>query len=299
VGFYMQGRFQWLDFDRYVRQNPLTSSPPIPVENLGEQDKSFDIRRLRLYFRGALGKPWLTYKLELDLVGNDEGLRSVFIPPGDPATGFVGVDVQSGAEDKDGRTVKLLDAYLNIARNPAASARLGQFKIPHGREELVTDDRLQMPARSIASDFFAPSRDRGILFFGETPNGIVGYQVGAFNGTGLKTSQNLDPDLAYLARATVSIAGAGGYANTESVIDDPEKFHAQASVSWYDTSDQPRRKSPTIPIGQIRDTRLSGDLELFWPRANLILEYHSRSIDTDFDFDLPASSFESRFCGAG
>src|SRR5215813_7565440 len=89
MGFYMQFRFQWLDYDRYVRSNPLLSSPPIPVENLGEQDKSFDVRRLRVYFRGALGYPWLSYKLELDLVGNDEGLRSVFIPPGDPATGFV------------------------------------------------------------------------------------------------------------------------------------------------------------------------------------------------------------------
>src|SRR5262245_62067732 len=167
MGFYMQFRFQWLDYDRYVRSNPLLSSPPIPVENLGEQDKSFDVRRLRVYFRGALGYPWLTYKLELDLVGNDEGLRTLFIPPGDPATGFVGVDIQSGAEDKDGRTVKLLDAYMNIAKIQAASARLGQFKIPHGREELVSDDRLQLPARSIASDFFAPSRDRGALFRSE------------------------------------------------------------------------------------------------------------------------------------
>ena len=289
LGFYVQARFQWLSYDQYVRSNPLASSPPIPVDNIGQQNKSFDLRRARMYMRGQLGQPWIKYKVEFDLVGNDEGLRNVFIPPGDPTTGFVGVNISSGAESKDGRTMKLLDAYVDLSPNPAANFRIGQFKIPHGREEIVSDNLLQMPARSISSDFFAPSRDRGVLFFGATPTALIGYQVGAFNGTGLTRGQNLDPDLAYVARLTA--AGKGGYLDTESVIDDPATFHVQGSVSWYDTSDTPKRQSPSIPIGKIRDTRLSGDVEFFWPRANLILEYHSRSIDADYDFDLPASCF--------
>src|SRR5262245_45471431 len=162
IGFYGQFRFQVLSRDKWRRADLTETFPPFTVENVGDTEPSFQVRRLRLFASGSVWKPWLGYKVELDLAGNDEGLRSVFIPPVFTVGGisdFPGVDVKAGASDQDGRSVKLLDWYLDVAPNKAARARIGQFKVPFGRQELVPDNKLHISSRSLASDFFVPSRD--------------------------------------------------------------------------------------------------------------------------------------------
>src|SRR5215831_13183300 len=167
LGFYGQFRFQVLNRDRWQRSDLTQTFPPFSVENAGRTEPSFQVRRLRLIAQGSVWKSWMRYAVELDLAGNDEGLRSIFIPPVFTAGGasdFPGVNVVQGPQDQDGRSVKLLDWYLDLTPTGAARARIGQFKVPWGRQELVSDNRLQMTSRGIASDFFAPSRDRGVMF---------------------------------------------------------------------------------------------------------------------------------------
>src|SRR5262249_12229719 len=63
---------------------------------------------------------------------------------------------------------------------------------------------------------------------------------------------------------------------------DPEKFHAQGGIAWYDNKRRTFQTSSSFsPIGNIEDHRLDADLEFFWHRANLLLEYFSEEIQTD------------------
>src|SRR5262245_41803623 len=113
LGFWGQTRFQAYDRDQWRRTDRTALTPPIPVENIGVTQLTFDIPLLRFYMRGNTFKPWLTYKLELNLVANDEGLREVLIPPVDPVTGSNAVLVRAGTEAQDGRTVKMVDYWLD------------------------------------------------------------------------------------------------------------------------------------------------------------------------------------------
>jgi hypothetical protein len=283
IGFWGQFRFQLYKQDQWRRTSRTILTPPIPVENIGEIQQTFDVPFLRLYFSGNAFKPWLTYRLETDLVESDQGLREVFIPPCDPIAGCNAIDIRAGSETQDGRTVKLVDFYLDGAPLVEAGFRVGQFKVPYGRQELVYDPRLQMATRSIASNFFAPGRDRGIVAKGATPKTQrIGYQIGAFNGTGLTGKNNLDATLAYDFRLTLS--SQGPYLDIESLIDAPaDRFHAQGGVSWYNNRMRTFASSdPTSLVGNINDRRVSADLELFWRRhANLMAEYYAGTIRVD------------------
>lgn len=301
--FYGQFRFQELSRDLWRRSDLTQTFPPFSVENDGRTEPSFQVRRLRAIFTGSVLKSWMRYAVEIDLAGNDEGLRNIFIPPVFTVGGisdFPGVDISQGAQDQDGRTLKVLDWYMDFTPTAAARGRVGQFKVPFGRQELVSDQRLQQPARSIASDFFAPGRDRGVMFYGGTDTQIVQYKVGVFNGTGLAQAQNIDKSLGYAARLTAT--SSGPFLDIESVIDQPPslKTRVQAGVAWYQSTDTPIRLNPQIAESDVRQTRLEADIGLFFKqRANLFLEYYQRKIEVDQGFDLPNSCYgafiEGRF----
>jgi phosphate-selective porin len=205
---------------------------------------------------------------------------------------FPGVNISAGLSDQDGRTVKLLDAYADLTPRPYARVRIGQFKIPFGRQELVSDNRLQMTSRSIASDFFSPSRDRGVMFHGGTDTQRVQYKIGAWNGTGLAQSQNLDRTLGYAARLTATTSGP--FLDIEDVVDQPPSLgvRVQGGIAWYTSTNTPVRLNPQVAISDVRDSRYEADLGMFFgKRANLMLDYYTRRYEVDQGFDLPSSCY--------
>ncbi|HEX4826567.1 MAG TPA: porin [Candidatus Polarisedimenticolaceae bacterium] len=296
LGFYTQFRFQVVK-RKYLwrRSNPGEAFPPFSVENFGRTEPSFQMRKARVYASGTILKKWFNYKVEVDLAGNDEGLRHVFIPPVftvGGASDFPGVDITAGPSDQDGRTLKLLDAYVDFTPQPYARVRVGQFKVPYGRQELVSDNKLQMTQRGIVSDFFAPSRDRGVMFHGGTDTQRVQYKLGVFNGTGLAQAQNLDTSLGYAARVTMTTSGP--FLDLEDIVDQPPSHgvRVQGGLAWYSSTDTPVRQNPVIPESDIRNTRYEADLGIFFrQRANLFLDYYSRRYSVDQSFDLPTSCY--------
>lgn len=294
IDFYGQFRFAYLKHDIWRRSNLVQTFPPFSVENYGRDEPSFQVRRLRLTAKGAVWKSWMTYGVEIDFAGNDQGLRHVFIPPVFTAGGasdFPGVDITAGPSDQDGRTLKLQDWYLDLEPKPYAQVKLGQFKIPFSRAELVSDRHLQLTQRSIANDLFSPGRDRGVMFHGGTDTGRVQYAVGAFNGTGLAQAQNLDTTLGYAARLTAT--SSGPFLDVEDPVDQPKirGVRAQGGISWYQTTDTPVRQNPQIPESDIRQTSYAADVALMFPIGNLILDYYQRRVEVDQGFDLPQSCY--------
>ncbi len=280
LGMYGQFSLENAKVDVYRRNlQDLSGQAQLPVDNIGESRNTFYARKLRLFAKGRLFEPWITYKLEVDALSNDLGIRRAVVAF-DAVQQSATVNItKKDLTENDYRTLKLVDFYVDFAPNPYAKVRLGQFKIPFGHEELVSDSMLAIPNRSTASDFFTPKRDRGAMFHGAVPSGTIGYALGAFNGTGLDQGRNADPQLAYAARITVS--SFGPYQETESVLDNPRSFKVQGAFAYYNSRNHLYPDTLSPEIYDQRDTRQTVGVEAFWRHATVIAEGFTRKLEID------------------
>ena len=115
---------------------------------------TFLLRRVRPTFEGTLFK-YYDYRLMLDF---GSGLTSTA-----QNIGFV------------------QEAYLNMHYWPEFQIQIGKFKPPVGLERLQSDVNLLFAERAFPTEL-VPNRDVGLQLHGELLNGILGYQVGVFNG---------------------------------------------------------------------------------------------------------------------
>jgi phosphate-selective porin OprO and OprP len=105
---------------------------------------------------------------------------------------FVGFRIE--AEFTEG--ISLKDAYIDLRFFPALRLQAGQFKVPFSLEELTSSRFIDFVERSIVNEL-VPSRDRGIMLYGDVMRGTFSYYLGGFNGTGEDNSDNNgDKDLA-------------------------------------------------------------------------------------------------------
>lgn len=84
--------------------------------------------------------------------------------------------------DFGGGATSLQDAYGEVKHWAFAKFRAGKFKQPVSLERLQSGTDLLFVERSIANGL-APNRDVGFQLAGELWDGILGYQIGVFNGT--------------------------------------------------------------------------------------------------------------------
>lgn len=134
------------------------------TEAAGELRARFLIPRMRIQLEGHALGPDNRYKVEFELSGSgNPGLR---------------------------------DYFVDHAFSPALRLRLGQWKRPFNRQELVSDFGSELLERSITNGFAGGGRDLGIAVhnnYEKSPEGIE-WAVGVFNGTGERGRQELDCD---------------------------------------------------------------------------------------------------------
>jgi phosphate-selective porin OprO/OprP len=80
-----------------------------------------------------------------------------------------------------GSAAGIVDGYVDVKLNPAASVRVGKFVQPLGLERWQPASALVFGERSLASNLTS-NRDNGIQLSGEFAKGLFGYAVGVFNG---------------------------------------------------------------------------------------------------------------------
>jgi phosphate-selective porin OprO/OprP len=80
-----------------------------------------------------------------------------------------------------GGSVSVIDANLAVGLNRALQFKLGKFKTPVGHELLQSDSWTFFNERSLATNL-VPNRDVGLQASGEFYEGVLGYQLGVFNG---------------------------------------------------------------------------------------------------------------------
>ncbi len=96
------------------------------AEARGKNDRtSFDVPRARVIFGGNLLGGDASYFLQADFVGDHE---------------------------EEGDDSQLKDAWLRFKWSKEAGFQMGQFKVPFGRQELVSDAKLEFVERSLVSD---------------------------------------------------------------------------------------------------------------------------------------------------
>jgi len=163
----------------------------------GEQEYTFRIRRARLAFKGHLFTPKFTYKLQLDLANF--------------------------------RTDLLLDFYVDykiLGKDLRVS--LGQQNTPYIRQQLISSSAQMFVDRSLASKEFVNDddvdtdgdgvadrlikngRDLGIMLHGTPFENKMEYQVAIFNGHGINNI-NLNNDFLYMTRLVWNVLGDVGY----------------------------------------------------------------------------------------
>ena len=134
---------------------------------------NFQVRRLRLKWDGNAFRPWFLYTVQIDAVDD----------------------------------VILRDLYFTFAYQKQIAPRVGQFKVPFGREELNSSTALQLVERSIVDDEFGLGRDRGIVLLGGLgANNNFSYSAGVFNGDG-RNGTSVDSNLLYAGRIQLGLGG--------------------------------------------------------------------------------------------
>lgn len=172
----------------------------------GLTSTNFSVPRLRLKWDGFAFKPWFLYTVQLN-VNDDLDLR---------------------------------DMFFTAAYDNRIMPRVGQWKVPFGRQELTSSSALQFINRSIVNDEFGLGRDRGAALMGGLgPQYNFSYSGGVFNGDG-RNGTSTDSNLLYAGRIQYGIGGG-----------DKRKYKANSS---YNTGAQysikPNfAKSPTFVVG--------------------------------------------------
>lgn len=172
----------------------------------GLTSTNFSVPRLRLKWDGFAFKPWFLYTVQLN-VNDDLDLR---------------------------------DMFFTAAYDNNIMPRIGQWKVPFGRQELTSSSALQFINRSIVNDEFGLGRDRGVaLMGGFGPQYNFAYSAGVFNGDG-RNGSSVDSNLLYAGRIQYGIGGG-----------DKKKFKANSSFNTGDQySIKPNfAKAPTFVVG--------------------------------------------------
>lgn len=168
---------------RYTLEDPATSG--VPASEVGDTKGSFRIRRARTKFEGWFFDPNLTYELQVDWAATTNLLQDAQLT----------YDVTRGK--------KML------------FVKIGQYKVPFGRQQLTSSGNQEFVDRSIVSDNYARGRDLGVQLSGLPANGKIDWRVGVFNGNGRTVTANDNTDYQVNARLSVQPWGDPKYSESD------------------------------------------------------------------------------------
>ena len=180
------GNFQTnLQWRAQFRLTWPTRSDPRNVASFGGQEElTFQARRLRMKIGGHGYRPWLKYYFEVDL----EPTRTT----------------SGGSSD-----TRVIDWRIDIAKYKKIALRIGQWKIDYNRERVDSSGRQQFVERSIVNRVFTIDRQVGVSLRGRLFEGTPGdlrYFFGVFTGEGRGVA-NDDDDVMYAARLQWNFLG--------------------------------------------------------------------------------------------
>jgi len=164
-------------------QLPGTTSP-------GSSKGSFRIRRAKTELTGWVYRRELTYELQLSWAGAEPGTST---------------------------TSPLEDFILNwdASKDQRFQIAVGQFKVPLGRQEMTSSNRLEFADRDLLSGEFSRGRDVGVQLWGLLGKGKVEYRAGIFNGNPAARPDNDNDKYQFNARLMFQPFGDARYSESD------------------------------------------------------------------------------------
>lgn len=110
--------------------------------------------------------------------------------------GYNGLEREAGHEN-DYQGLQAKDMHISWVPSDLLTVRLGQFKVPYGRKQLIPLHDQSMVKRADLVDGFLPGRDRGLMVRGRSGDRHLTGWVGVFTGNGENKEYN-DSEGGYL-----------------------------------------------------------------------------------------------------
>lgn len=216
---------------------------------------SFQIRRMRTKFDGWVYTKDLTYELQIDSAAGGNILQDA----------NVNYDLTKGKK--------------------AAMLKVGQYKVPFGRQELTSSGSQQFVDRSLVSNAFARGRDIGVQLWGTPNGGKLDWRVGVFNGNGRTVSRNDNDDLQLNARLQWAPLGDPKYSEGDFDSSDRPLFSVAAN---FEANTREIAASGSTPAHQNEQTITGFDALFKYKGFSLFAELFDRENDrnrglSDFD----------------
>jgi phosphate-selective porin OprO and OprP len=156
----------------------------------GDPKGSFRIRRAKTELSGWVWRKELTYELQLSWAGAEAGASTT-----EPLEDFI--------------------LTWDASRKKTFQITVGQFKVPLGRQEMTSSNRLQFVDRDILSFEFTRGRDIGVQLQGLVAGGRLEYRAGVFNGNPASRLGNDNDRYQYNARVVLQPWGDVRYSESD------------------------------------------------------------------------------------
>jgi phosphate-selective porin OprO/OprP len=250
---------------RYTREMPddvTTLAVGVPVSGTaqprdkGDARDSFRIRRAKTKFEGWFWKKELTFEFQMNWA-----------------------DTASSLEDAQ--------LTYDISKKKTFQIKIGQYKVPFGRQELTSSGNQQFVDRSIVSAEFNRQRDVGVSVQGLLANQKIDYRLGIFNGNQRNKALN---------------------DNNKFQIDGRLIFQPWGDVK-YSESDFESTDKPLLGVGvqfeqnDLRGATTASDRKIVLWGPELVFKYkgfflfsdlYMRDVDTDADNTKPEAPVAGR-----
>lgn len=229
---------------RFTHQDPPDDLRLPGTTGPGQGKGSFRIRRAKTTFEGWFWKPELTFELQLNWAEPEPGAST---------------------------ETPLEDGYLrwDASKTGAFTIRVGQFKVPLGRQEMSTSSGLQFVERSFLSYEFTRGRDVGLEVSGRVAGDKLEYRAGMFNGNPASRLENDNSKYQYNGRLSFQPFGRVRYRESDFETTDKPLLAIDAEF-------ESNNLHGATNANDLDTTILGGALMFKFKRFSLFGEYFDR-----------------------
>jgi hypothetical protein len=151
--------------------------------------QGFSLRRARLEMAGEFFQQW-QWQLGAEYApSTDDNVAATTASLActvDPKTSRETCSPQENSVDNPSVKPAPTDAFINYAPSPWANVQVGQYYLPFTLENRISDNTTAFLERALVIRTIGVplQRDIGTMFWGESPDRVLYYTVGVFNGDG-------------------------------------------------------------------------------------------------------------------
>jgi phosphate-selective porin OprO/OprP len=181
-----------------AQDTPKGQDPPESIFRWRNRP-SIQLGDVRIDLRLKLAYDWREFDPEIDELADGWRIRRTGI------NGEIGDHVEFQIEKDFNRLGRWRDVYVNWRTFRQFEVTGGRFKVPFGREELISISDLDFAFRTLVSNVIPPARDTGVMVHGRFLSRGFTYEFGVFDDDG--DNGEIDPQDQFSTSGEISDIG--------------------------------------------------------------------------------------------